>query len=92
MSKPTLLSFRVLFECSECGRKQTVDADVGIAFVWPEQRYAIDYIDMINLASEHDYLVGDNGNMICFECSHKKHVDASLPTIAEHNPSLKGCV
>lgn len=92
MSKPTLLFYRALFECSECGRKQTVDADLGIKFVWPEQKYTIGYVDLINLASEHDYLVGDNGDMICFNCLHKKHVDASLPTIAGHNPSLKGCL
>ena len=88
MSHPFLVSYRAQFQCSECSRRSVIDIDISLMFTWPMQRYTVDYMDMIEVASQHDFLVDDNRKMICFNCVEKKHIEASLPTIAEHNPSL----
>ena len=90
MSHPRLLSYEAIFECNSCGRHEFVTQVVDEIFTSPSQRYCITYMDLLEDASQNDFLVDDNGKMICFNCVEKKHIEASLPTIAEHNPSLKG--
>ena len=85
---PVLLSYRVLLMCSECERVHYGIIDIHESFTEPSQRHCVDYVDLLDIASENDFLVDDNGKMICFNCVEKKHIEASLPTIAEHNPSL----
>ena len=79
-------------QCSKCDEIRTFDLDI-YETILSSEHYSIDFSDMTKLAHSEDYLVyHDNEgylHTVCSNCTEKERNAEGLPTVAEHNPSLR---